>query len=255
MAGDQVGGFGDEGPVALSVVGKREIDTGMHASVAEVSVDQAVEAVLGHESLELAQVGGKMVGWDGGVLPAGPGGVAGRGAATQTGAVFADTPHKPGGRSGDDERVEAMGVGDEPPGGVEGVGFGVTGGLDEQPAATLGQLGHCGVATATTQHLDQAGVHAFQGDRVVREQAAGVLGRGDHVGVAEDGQRDRTWGAHEVDGGGGDHAQRALGAGQEAGQVGAAFREQVLEGISGDLATETAELSADHLEPARDDAP
>src|SRR5580658_9678491 len=103
----------------------------MHASVAEVSVDQPVETVLGHESLELAQVGGEMVGWDGGVLPAGPGGVAGRGAATQTGAVFADTPQKRGGRSGDDERVEAIGVGDEPSCGIDGVGFGVAGGFDE----------------------------------------------------------------------------------------------------------------------------
>ena len=97
---------------------EREVDAHVHAAVAEVPVDQPVEAVLAHQRVELAQVGRQVLGRDGGVLPARPGRRAGGRAAAEPGAVLADAPQRARSRAGDDRRVEAAGVGDQLLGGA-----------------------------------------------------------------------------------------------------------------------------------------
>ena len=77
VADDEVGGLGDEGAVFGEALGGAEVEVelAMEAALAEVAEedDEVAEAV--GEGVELAEVGAELLGVDGGVFPATPGGL------------------------------------------------------------------------------------------------------------------------------------------------------------------------------------
>ena len=147
--------------------------------------------------------------------------------------------------AGDDRAVEAGAVGDQLGRGVASLRVGVACGLDEQPAAAARQVGHGGAAAAGPDDVDEPRVEALQGHRQVREQRWHRLGGGRHVGVAEHGERGGLRRRDQADGRAQREREGALGAGEELRHVGPVFRQQVLQGVAGDLAGEPAELGAD----------
>ena len=208
--------------------------------------------MLGQQRGEITQVRAQVRGRDGGVLPAGPGRCARRGAAAQARAVLADAPQGPRRGAGDHQRVQAVGVGDEPLGRGARLGLGIAGGLHEQPGLTARQPGDGRGAPAGPEDVDQPRVHALDRHRAVRQQAGHrVRGLG-HARVAEHRQRHRLRRPHQADGRAEDHAERALGADQELRQIRAVLRQQVLQGVAGHLPGEPAELGADHAQVRRD---
>ncbi len=178
---DQVGGLLDEGPV----VGAAERHPGVDAAVAEMAVEggRAVAVIL-LEPAQVPEVGADAVGRDGRVLPAGIG-VARRGAD----GGFAD-----GGDGGHvvlDDGPHAQ-VGGHVAGQGLGLLRGVAAELDDQPAAALGQPVDRGqVEAAGAFVLDEAVVHALQGQRVVARDGGGEVGGLEDVAEAEDGDRAR----------------------------------------------------------------
>src|SRR5690606_10365730 len=108
----------------------------------------------------------------------------------------------------------------------------------------LGQVGDAGT--------EQFGVHALHGERAVRQELVGDLGGGVAVGAADEQQRPCRGGGHQGEGGGGDDGAPALGA-DEAARVVAAFRQQVLQRVSGHLPAEAVQFGADGREVAGGD--
>ena len=78
---------------------------------------------------------------------------------------------------------------------------------------------------------------------MLEQRGHGVGGLG-HVGVRQDGERPVRRVAHQPDVRVQDHAEGALGAGQEAVEAPAALGQQVLHRVAGHLAAEAAELGA-----------
>ena len=97
---------------------ERHGEAHVHAAVAEVPVQEAVDVELLHEGGEVAQVRAEVLGWDGCVLEAGPGLLVAaaravrRGAPAQARTVGADPPQGRGlGPGRVHDRVDGGGVG------------------------------------------------------------------------------------------------------------------------------------------------
>ncbi len=217
----------------------------MHAAVAEVPVGDALQPVLVEQRLEGTQVAAQALHGDGGVLPAGMGGMTVAGPGREPRAVLPDPPQRRRlGRLGDHEGVQGGGVCQHPPCLVDDLGHAVPGQLDHQPGIALGQLRDDG-GGHVAQPLDDARVQPLDGGGGVGEQARrGIGGVGDRR-VAEDHQPavrrvgDQPHGRTE------DHRQGALAADEGAGHVEAALGQQVLERVARDLPAEPAQLRAD----------
>ena len=129
-----------------------------------------------------------------------------------------------------------------------GLRLGVARGLHEQPRLAAGKVRDGLRAPASAEHLHQPGVHALDRDRLMRQQPGRRLRGFGHAGVAEHRQRHRLRRRDQPDGRAGDHAEGALAADQELGEVRAVLRQQVLQGVAGHLPGEPAELGADQAE-------
>ncbi len=220
-----------------------EVDAHVHAAVAEVAVGHPVEPRVPQQRVEPAQVGAQPVRGDRGVLPAGVRGPlqAARGKAR---AVLADPPQRGRlGRPRHQPYVDRAGVARHPVGRRTGLLDRRTGHLGEQPAGAAGQVRHR--PPPGPDHVDDPGVEPLAGDqRVVQQRRHGIRGL-EHVRVAEHRQRPGGCVLDEPDGGAGDDAEGALAADQEPVEAAAALRQQVLQGVAGDLAGEPAEAGAD----------
>ena len=86
----------------------------------------------------------------------------------------------------------------------------------------------------------------------MRQQGGHRVGGRRHVGITEDDQHPGRTDPDQLDGGFGDDPERAFGADHRLRQVAAVLRQQVLQGIPGDLPREGAELGPDHLQPGLD---
>ncbi len=234
-------------PAPARGVAQPEVDTHVHAAVAEVPVGDSVEPVVDEERVEGAEVLAEPVGRHGGVLPAGvrrgveaPGGEAG--------AVLPDPPQRRLlGRVGDDPGVRgAARVGDHRACARDRLGLGVAGELGEEPGRAPRQVG--GRAAAGADHLHDALVEPLAGHQRVVEQTRHVVGRVEDGGVAEHGEHPVLRVAHQPHGGTEHHGERALAADQEPVEPAAVLGQQLLERITGDLAREPAELRADRAE-------
>ncbi len=218
----------------------------MDAAVAEVAVGHPVEAGVAQQRVEATQVGAQPVRRHRGVLPPcvrGPLQAAGR----QPGAVLPDPPERGHlGHLRHQSYVDRAGV----------AGHGVrrcagfldrrAGDLREEPARSTGQGGD-GPAPGP-DHVDDPGVESLAGDQGVVQQGRHGVGGLEHVGVAE--HREGAGGRvlDEPHGRAGDHPEGALAADQEPVEVAAPLRQQVLEGVAGDLTGEAAEPGADGAE-------
>ena len=81
----------------------------------------------------------------------------------------------------------------------------------------------------------------------VKQRRDGVRGRR-HVGISEDDQQPGRTDPDQRHCRVGDHPESALATDQRLRQVAAPFRQQMLQGVPGDLSREGAELGADHPE-------
>ena len=240
--GDAFGGF------------ERHGEAHVHAAVAEVPVQEAVDVELLHEGGEVAQVRAEVVGWDGRILEAGPGLLVAaaravrRGAPAQARTVGADPPQGRGlGAGRVHDRVDGGGGGAQGACVFQGGGDVFAGGsdFDEEPSFALGQGGDGAGALVGAHDVDEATVHAFHREGRVGEQRGHVVGGLDHGAVAEGGEHGRVGQGHEAHGDGQDEDEGALGAGEHGGEVAPALGGEVFEGVAGDLALEAAELRAD----------
>ncbi len=158
----------------------------MDAALAEVAVHGARVAVLVHEGDDSAEVGAKLEGVDGGVLPSLPAGAFAWDEGGCAEAGLADVPDAAGFGGGVDAGVG--GGGGE--GGDQGVGFGVGFGLGlaaelgEEEAAGGGGVGEEGEVVEGfllgAEGVEEEAVDAFEADEGVLEEG------GDLVGGVED---------------------------------------------------------------------
>ena len=233
---------------------ERHGEAHVHAAVAEVPVQEAVDVVLLHEGGEVAQVGTEVLGWDGRVLEAWPcllvaaARAVRRGASAQARTVGADPPQ---GRGlipwRVDDRVDGSRVGAQGACALEGGGDVFAGGadFDEEPAFALGQGGDGTGAFVGAHDVDEAAVHALHREGGVGQQRGHVVGGLNHGTVAEGCEHGCVGQRHEAHGDGENQDEGALGAGEHGGEVAPAFGGEVFEGVAGDLALEAAELRAD----------
>ncbi len=249
---DQPGGVEHEVPEHRRVALQREVQPDVHAAVTEMPVGDAGQPVTGDQGFELPQVRPQLLGRDGGVLPARPALASGRGVRGQPGAVLADPPDRRGGRAGrQHDRVDRRTVAHHGCGGKLGCRIGLAANLDHQPAAAARQVGHLGGALPVPDDVHQPGVEALHGERVVGQHGGDRVGGRRHVRVPEHHQQPGRADRHQPDGRLEGHREGALGADQRAGQVAAAFGEQMLERVARHLAGEPAELGPQHVEMAR----
>ena len=159
--GDALGGF------------ERHGEAHVHAAVAEVPVQEAVDVELLHEGGEVAQVRAEVLGRDGRVLEAGPrllvaaARAVRRGASAQARTVGADPPQGRGlGPRRVHDRVDGGGVGAQGACAFQGGGDVFAGGadFDEEPAFARGQGGDGARALVGTHDVDEATVHALHGE-------------------------------------------------------------------------------------------
>ncbi|SIA61266.1 Uncharacterised protein [Mycobacteroides abscessus subsp. abscessus] len=233
---------------------ERHGEAHVHAAVAEVPVQEAVDVELLHEGGEVAQVRAEVLGRDGRVLEAGPGllvaaaSAVRRGASAQARTVGADPPQGRGLRPRRvHDRVDGCRVGAQGACALQGGGDVFAGGadFDEEPAFARGQGGDGARALVCAHDVDQAAVHALHGEGGVGEQCGHVVGGLDHGAVAEGGEHGRVGQGHEAHGDGQDEDEGAFGAREHGGEVAPTLGGEVLEGVAGDLALEAAELGAD----------
>ena len=219
-----------------------EVDPHVHAAVAEVAVGNAVQRALLEQRVEVAQVGAELGGRHGGVLPAGLRRAAQR-TGRQAGAVLADPPQRELLRDVGDDPVRYAGragdlraQGTRPPPRSQPVTS-----ANSQPPPSGSSGRRC---TMSGDPL----VEALAGDQRVLQQGGYGVRRVGHRRVAEHGQRAERSVLDQAHGRVEDDAQGALGADEEPVEPAAVLREQVLEGVAGDLAAEATELGADGLE-------
>ncbi len=173
---------------------ERHVDADVDAAVAEVAVRQAVEAVLGEERVELAQVGAEPLGRHGRVLPARPRLRARRRAPGQARAVGPDLPQRRGLGAGRQRRVwrRVPGVGDD----RARAGEGVLARRRRPPRrrASRRPAGRAGTASAPlcrrTTSTSRASMPSIASGGAGEEGGDGV-GRRRHVRVAEHDQHRR----------------------------------------------------------------
>ena len=135
----------------------------MNTAVTQMSVDEPIQAVVVEQSSEFAQVLAEIFRGNGGVLPSWPGGCTRGRAAAEASAVFANAPQSAGILTCHDRGGLRFRNANEFIGGGNGVPLSLATGLGEQPADPRRQLGHRGRSVSAQQHIDQAGIHPFQG--------------------------------------------------------------------------------------------
>ena len=232
---------------------ERHGEAHVHAAVAEVPVQEAVDVELLHEGREVAQVRAEAARWDGRVLEAGPGLLVAaahpvrRGASAQACTVGADPPQGRGlGPRRVHDGINGGGGGAQGACALQGGGDVFAGGadFDEEPAFALGQGGDGAGALVGAHDVDEPAVHALHGEGGVGEERGHVVGGLDHGAVAEGSEHGRVGQGHEAHGDGQDEDEGTFGAREHGGEVAPTLRGEVLEGVAGDLALEAAELRA-----------
>ena len=251
VRGDELGRVLHERAQRRARAFERDVEPQVHAAVAEVPVGQPVDPVPGHQHLELAQVAAELGRRHGRVLEAGPGLLARGRAAAEPGAVLADPPHRGGLRAGREQRDRVRaGVGGQVTGPLERLVERLAADLDHEPSGARRQVGDGRGSAHSSDHVDQARVHAFDRDRLVRQQRRDRVGSRGHVRVAEDDEHGRGGDRHEPQRGLEDRPDGALGPHERLGEVRAVLGQQVLERVPRDLAGEPPQLGAQHVEVA-----
>ena len=250
----QIGGLLDERPVGADAVGREqvEVDAHVHAALAEVAVGRPGQPVAGHQRVQAAQVVGQPVRRHRGVLPAAPRLGAVGAAGGQPGGVGATPPqHRLRGRLGDQRRGRRrprIFQCDKHFLGGHGRRHQVLAThLDQHPGPPGGQPGvDRGAAHLAGQPVDELVVDRLHRQRAVRQHRRHAFGRGDRIGEAQHAQhpRGRQRGQRHR------RAQRrgepALAAAQQRGDVVAAFGQQLVQRVAGDLPGELPEPPPDH---------
>ena len=255
VLGDQCRRVVHERAQGRAVLLQRDVEAHVDAAIAEVAERLARDAVRGHEDVEVAQVRAEVRGRNGRVLPAGPALLVVGAAARDSRAVGADGPQRGGllrvahdpRRPSCPRRPRARPSSPRPPPRWR-----------RRPRRRAsprpsGRSGIASVALGVAHPRDEARVEALDRLRLVGEHRDDGVGRGGHVVVREH--------PHERERGDGDQShrrlehgrERALGADEEAREVGAVLGKQVLEGVAGDLAAEAAELGADERQVRLDE--
>lgn len=248
----QAGGVGEELTQHRGAVRpvEGEVETHVHAPVAEVPERCRGHAVGVDELVEPGQVGAELVGWDGGVLPTRPRGRVGRRPAGQAGAVLSDAPQPClRGRVRDHgRRICDVRVRERLSARVDVLGV-VAGEFDEQPRIPGRQRRNRVRTAAGTQHVEETRVQALARCRPVPDHCRRGLAGGDDVGEPE--HHDRADGGvdDELDRRLGDDCQRAFGPDECLGEV-EPLGEQMLRGVARHLAAEPV-----HLGPRRGQVP
>src|ERR1039458_6187786 len=225
----------------------------MHAGVAEVPVERAVVVEGLHQPPQVAEVDAEFVWRDGGVFEAFPTNRFAGDVRSHSQTGFADIPNAPrlarvgeqaqvGRRSGAFERLHQIarlrfsfgdGVGAE---------------FDHQPAAAFGQHREAiEVHAFAAARVDHDVVKTFEADRVVLHDLRHVVGADVNIGPSDDEQHTRRRTLDEAAGGFENRDASSLGADERARHVKAAFREQVVEVVSGNAARNVGKLAADLL--------
>ena len=145
--------------------------------------------------------------------------------------------------------------GDHPLGGGRQLGGILAGQLDVEVAVAGRQVRDRAGAVSHPVDLDDAGVEALAGHGPERQHRRHVVGGLGHARVAEHHEVALGGVLHEVDGGAEQHAEGALGAGHERGDVEPVLGEQVLEAVPGHLAAEGAHLGTHRGQAAGDGGP
>ncbi len=244
MAHHQVRGLFDEPPEPADARAAQqvEVDADVDATLAEVPVRDAAQAVPLFQLAEVPQVRAEPLGRHGCVLPAGPRlGTVGH-AGGDAGAFLADPPQRAlRGGVGDDARLPLDVLGHAFRRGF-GVRHRLAAQLHEQPGVAFGETaGHPAAG-------HEIGVDALHRERLVRQDRRRGVGRG---AVVREPEHEENSGFRRLDQGyrclQHSHAG-ALGADQRARDVPATLGQQLVKRVAGDLAREAAELPADQRE-------
>ncbi len=186
-----------------------------------------------------------MLGWDGGVLPARVG-RSRQADPGEPGPVLPDLPQRQGlPRVLDQEAVQRLAVGQHPLRAGPDLHRVVAHDLHEHPAVAARERRHRGVAVGAPDHLDDAPVQPLCGGGSVRQDRRGGVAGVGHRGVAQRDHHLVRGVGHQAHGRPEDHAQGALGAGEEPRDVEAPLGQQVLQAVARHLAAEAAELGPD----------
>ena len=176
MPCDQFRRLGDEGAVALGSVGliEREVDAAVQASLTEVAVGQAMEAVVIQQGLEVAEVGAEVGSGDGRILPPGPGWLV-EADACQPCSVSTDLPE---GRGlhwiGDHPAIEASAGSDHVLGSRCHLGLVIAAKLHEHPAVATREIGNR--ASCPGDHVDDPSPESFASDGGEGQQGRDGIG-------------------------------------------------------------------------------
>ena len=247
VRGDQAGGVGEELPEParpLRTV-EREVEPYVHAPLAEVPVGQPGEPVAGQQLLEPAQVGPERRGWHGGVLPPG---VRGRPVGRPGGEprpVGPDPPQwcrVPG--VGDHQRIRGLRGGHHLPGAGGHLPLLLAGHLHQQPPGATGHRGQPGRAVPVSHGVDDAAVQSLAGGGVQGKQGGYGVGGVGHGRVAECHEEALRRFGDQAQRGAENDRESALAADESPHLGPRVLRQQVLQGVAGNLPGEGAELRA-----------
>ena len=216
-----------------------EVDAHVDAALTVVAVERTAVAVLGHQRGDAAEVFAEARGRNGGIFPAFPAvGLAGN---EDDGAEcgLADMPD--GSRFGGRADVRGGRRGPGLRGADEGFGFGAgffrgpCTHFDEKEADAERELLEIAQGEAFAAHeLDEEMVEAFKADGAVLERERDGIGGEKAVGESKDGEDAMGRAGSEVERGGEDVDAGAFAADESAGDVEAAFRQELVEVVAGD---------------------
>ena len=240
-AHDEVRRLVEERAEALDALARFEVevDPRVHAAVAEMAVQVAGVAVSVEQLAKLAQVRAELVGRDGRVLPAFP---RDRLVRYVRGRAEARLAHRPqhlllariveqlhrrrirGFRKRRHARARVC---------VRFVAVRAAE-LDHQPAVAIRQQLHVlGVQPDRLHVGDQPVVDAFEADRMVSEDVGHVIGRAEHVGIAEHEQRAPRRAVDEAHRRTEDRDARAFGSDERTRDIEAVLGQQLVEVVAG----------------------
>src|SRR5580692_10425776 len=128
----------------------------------------------------------------------------------------------------DDEEMRSSRVRGQPTSGGESLRRRGAAGLDQQPAASLGQIRYRSRSLVLAYHFHQARIDSLDSLGRVSEQDRDRVRGGGHVGIAENDERRRPGRRYKAD----DRAQHqhagSLGADERFGEISAVLRQQML---------------------------
>ena len=227
VAGDQLRCLCDKGLVSgcAALLSQRKVDPYVHAPVAEVSIRQSVQSMIIEQSVEIAQIGTKVLDRHRGVLPAGICGPS-QADARQSGTVLPDLPQCCCLRKiAHHQSVRCCGPGQQRIRAGPQLSRVIARELDEYPAVTAWQRRYGCITFGAAYDIDDPAVQALtRGGVVIEEQWRGVCRIGHRWISKRDHDLVRRIG-HQSQRRTNDHCESALAASQEARHVEVVLRQ------------------------------